>query len=340
MCVHYNDNDPQICAWLRELMADGLIPKGAVDERDIREICGAELKGFRQVHLFAGIGGWPYALRLAGWPDHEAVWTGSCPAKPSAPLGSAKAKPTKGIFGPLFGASSPSADLQRSLESRLRAALGVNGSPEYALTWKRWDMPWGPPICRLRASARRTSGKGFSGWPTTTANDATGSQYAYSKGDHNKRVLKLPGAATLAGWPTPNIPNRGCESRESKDKRGAGGIDLQTTAKLAGWPTPSARDWRDGRSNQHETNARPLNEVAQLGAWPNGPKLYGLISTSLGAEAQWVALPDHAALSPAHSLCQNGYPAAWLSCGVRAMRSCPRLRRSSLRRTSPQREAD
>jgi len=33
-------------------------------------------------------------------------------------------------------------------------------------------------------------------WPTPTVTDASGSAYAYSNGDHNKVVLKLPGAAT------------------------------------------------------------------------------------------------------------------------------------------------
>lgn len=35
-----------------------------------------------------------------------------------------------------------------------------------------------------------------------------------------------------------------------------------------GWPTAAARDWRDGRSNMHGENARPLNEVAMLAGWP------------------------------------------------------------------------
>lgn len=67
--------------------------------------------------------------------------------------------------------SSPSANLQRSLENRLLVRLAESGSPEYALTWKSWDIPSGPQICALRASALRTSDNACSGWPTVTARD-------------------------------------------------------------------------------------------------------------------------------------------------------------------------
>jgi DNA (cytosine-5)-methyltransferase 1 len=40
----YNDNDPKAAAWLRQLIADGLIPPGDVDERSIADIGGAELQ--------------------------------------------------------------------------------------------------------------------------------------------------------------------------------------------------------------------------------------------------------------------------------------------------------
>lgn len=79
---------------------------------------------------------------------------------------SKKAMPINDTCGPLFTASSPSAGLQWSLANRLRANLDVNGSLEYALTWKDWDMPAGPPICALRASERRTSGNVCIGVPT------------------------------------------------------------------------------------------------------------------------------------------------------------------------------
>jgi hypothetical protein len=44
--------------------------------------------------------------------------------------------------------------------------MDVNGSPEFALTWKHWDMPAGLPICALRASPRRISANGSIGVPT------------------------------------------------------------------------------------------------------------------------------------------------------------------------------
>ena len=82
MAVYYNDSDPAACAWLRELIAAGLLPAGEVDERSIMDVEPADLRGFTQCHFFAGIGGWSIALRLAGWPDERPVWTGSCPCQP------------------------------------------------------------------------------------------------------------------------------------------------------------------------------------------------------------------------------------------------------------------
>ena len=82
MGVYYNEIDPFAAAWLRALMKANQIPDGEVDERSIAEVTADDVRGFRQCHFFAGIGGWAYALRLAGWPDDRAVWTGSCPCQP------------------------------------------------------------------------------------------------------------------------------------------------------------------------------------------------------------------------------------------------------------------
>lgn len=84
---YYNDNDPFCCAVLRERMADGLIPEGVIDERDFRTIDYRELGRYKQVHLFAGIGGFALAARMAGWPDDRELWTAGFPCQPVSVAG-------------------------------------------------------------------------------------------------------------------------------------------------------------------------------------------------------------------------------------------------------------
>lgn len=86
----YNENDPRAAAWLRELARTGNIPSSDtfhVDTRSVTELKPNELFHYDQVHLFAGIGGWSLALRLAEWPDDRPVWTGSCPCQPFSVAG-------------------------------------------------------------------------------------------------------------------------------------------------------------------------------------------------------------------------------------------------------------
>ncbi len=84
---YYNENDPQASAWLKELIAQGALPDGVVDDRSIEDVTPIELEPYVQCHFFAGIGGWPYALQLAGWPEDRPVWTGSCPCQPFSAAG-------------------------------------------------------------------------------------------------------------------------------------------------------------------------------------------------------------------------------------------------------------
>lgn len=87
MTAYYNENDPKAAAWLRELIKQGCIAPGEVDERSIEDVSPYELRGYAQCHFFAGIGVWSYALRRAGWPDDRPVWTGSCPCQPFSAAG-------------------------------------------------------------------------------------------------------------------------------------------------------------------------------------------------------------------------------------------------------------
>jgi DNA (cytosine-5)-methyltransferase 1 len=82
MTAYYNEFDPYAAQWLRNLIEQNLIAPGDVDERSIVDVSADDLKGYTQCHFFAGIGGWSFAARLAGWADDRELWTGSCPCQP------------------------------------------------------------------------------------------------------------------------------------------------------------------------------------------------------------------------------------------------------------------
>ena len=117
--------------------------------------------------------------------------------------------------------------LQRSLNTLLRRRLKGYESLEYALTWSEKAMPSGLPICRLRASARRTGGSGCSGWPTPNA---------------------IPEGR--GGLQT---------SMDGAIKRKESGhmLNLDDAVQLAGWGTPRATDGQNGGPNQDDQSALP-----------------------------------------------------------------------------------
>ena len=90
--AYYNEFKPEAAHMLRQLIRDGLIAAGDVDERSITEVKADDLKSYTQCHFFAGIGGWSVALRLAMWADERPVWTGSCPCQPFSSAGKQKGK--------------------------------------------------------------------------------------------------------------------------------------------------------------------------------------------------------------------------------------------------------
>lgn len=161
------------------------------------------------------------------------------PASLSARQAKEKGLLTSGTCGPRSSISSASAGLSQSLASRLRAVTALHGSTLYRLTWKERVTPAGRWMPALRASARRISDNGSTGWPTPTGNSYTGA------GSRNREGgLNLQTAVELSGWPTP----RSAETRDSTgnpsrafDRKSR----LEDMVFLAGWATPSARDWKD-----------------------------------------------------------------------------------------------
>jgi len=228
------------------------------------------------------------------WPDGPTtVRSGPAPVPVSRfrALEKDRGTSTPAISGPFSFDLSPSTDLQFCLENRLRARMAANGSPLYALTWKHWDMPSGPPICALRASAPRISDNGSTGWPTPCQQDGP-------NGGPGQGTDRLPGAVALTGWPTPTKGN-------------ADGSQMGKDASAT------------GRRPDGSKATVSLNQVAQL-VGPARLTASGEMLTGSSA-----AMASGGQLNPAHSRGLMGYPPAWDFYGVMAMQTFRRSPPSS-----------
>ena len=265
---------------------------------------------------------------------------GAAPANRFRAQASGAENSTIGTCGPHGSSSSASVALQRSLENRLRATMALNGSPEYVLTWKVRAMPSGPPICALRARARRASDSAFGGWPTPDARhfeakdleqmEKRRAECKERTGNGNGFGLTLGQAAPLwiAGWATPQAHDQhGGKTPEqiaTMRAKGAGVCNLNEQVMLCGWVTPMASDDRNTSGGRGPDKNPTLRIQANLAGW-NSPSATDNEGSGLRSDGR-KKLPAQAGqtsksstaqtasrgvLNASHSRWLMGYPAAW-----------------------------
>lgn len=142
-----------------------------------------------------------------------------------------------GTCGQASRISSESAALQLSLASKLQARLDENGSLLYALIWKLWDLPQGPQICALRASAHSISGSGFTGLPTPSGTS-----------NHGKNHV----AGRLDEWGGSSNPFRGSEI----GKVHSPGFELWVMGYPAAWRELMPPAMQSSRKS-HKSSSKP-----------------------------------------------------------------------------------
>jgi len=202
-------------------------------------------------------------------PVSHSVW----PVKGMAPA-------TIDISGQSSDVSLRTVSLQSSLENRLRARLDVNGSPEYVLTWKQWNMESGPPICALRASQRRTSDSDCGGWPTP---DAQNFNDGADPVKHLARLAKI---------------------KETGINGNGAGLTLGITAQLAGWCTPTTRDHKGGANWEDRTRDGKPRPICDM-TLPDQVHIGQIPSSSLAETGK------RGVLNPDLPLWLMGYPEGW-----------------------------
>lgn len=232
------------------------------------------------------------------------------PASPSRARGSGKVSKTNGTCGQSGSTSFASAALASSLASKLQAATALAGGTLYRVTWKEKLTPARRSIYACRASAARTSGKGFIGWPTPQAQDMSGGGQTKRATGATRHGSNLNDFAMLTGWPTPTTrDHRHANTRSYRERGGATkGEQLNNAAvHLAGWGTPKTTM---GDYQTDQTGAKCLNLSGQ--AKLAGPARLTVSGQMLiGCSAQ---MESGGQLNPAFSRWLMGIPEEWDHC--------------------------
>ena len=319
--VYYNEFDRKKAAWLRELIKAGAIANGEVDERSICDVQPADVIRFTQCQFFAGIGIWSYALRQAGWSDDKPVWTFSCPCQPFSAAGKKKGFEDRRHLWP---------EMLRILRiGRPVVAFGEQVSSPDGLNWLdsvRSDLEsetytfGAVDLCAAGAGAPHIRNRTFfmadvlAIWERMRPQETTsGMEFA---------------------WLALTVAIKGLDTKDEQWLRywAASGYGMANAEEPSAAEEFAGR-WRfEGSRNgmaRLQTMDGELLDLDPLIA--SGATQVGFYADQNGV----MVLPVGGPLNPAHSRWLMALPTEWDVCGVTAMESLPRLRKSSSKPVLP-----
>lgn len=274
--TYYNEHDPKAAAWLRELIKEGHLPGGYVDERSILDVRPHELTGYIQQHFFAGIGGWALALRLAGWADDRPVRSGSCPCQPFSTSGQGLAEKDERHLWPVFRdlitfgddtitfGEQVASKLGRQWLARVRSNLEALGYGVGAADLCVAGV--GAPHIRQRLwwmayPASRRNGRGLS-QSDQRAIQASHGRHSGGLGDSDRHRLE-PGHGTTQGHghgrtALPNGGPLGLGNADGVGCRQRGGQGANLSHESSFWSVFDIIPCRDGKLRRIEPGTFPL----------------------------------------------------------------------------------
>jgi len=220
-------------------------------------------------------------------------------------------KATSDTSGQPFLISLESKRLQQSLENKLQAQLGTDGSTIYKKTWKNKTTPAQWQYCQLAASAHRTKGKDYGtsliNWPTPMQTDGSKACNRYRE-NYQNGLGAIASTLDVGAWPTPSTRDHKGGYVGGRIRNGKISTDtLDVTAQLVPWQTPRARGDAGGNRWKNQ-DIKNLEDQIRYNLMPGGIPLDGLAEMEKRAPSQ---------LNPRFSLWLMGYPIEWAYCAER-----------------------